>query len=353
MLQIIKSMKLRNLFIVFVLSLIVVACGSNNGTKKSDFAINTNTKRNTLTLGEALNLSVINAKNHNITSISYSLSGKGISENEVLDTEKLGKQTIKATISYDYKQEVVKQDIVILNNEKPKVYTYKIINEYPHDITSYTQGLEFYKGQLYESTGQYKESKLRIVDHKTGTIKKNINLSDTYFAEGITIVNDKIYQLTWKEKIGFVYNAETLEKESSFKYGHSKEGWGLAHDPSDNTIYQSDGTEYIYELSPETLTVDDKIQVYTNKGKIIGINELEWVEGKLYANRYQKDGVAIINPKNGAVEGVIDFSPLKKLVSKHDKLDVLNGIAFNPETKTLFVTGKKWDKLFEVEIIEK
>ena len=352
LLQIIKSMKLHNLLAVLALSAFIISCGSNNGTKKSDFSIKTNAKGNTIALGETLNPSIVNTKNHNITDISYTLSGKVISENELLDTEKLGKQTIEATISYDDKQEVVMQNIIILNNEKPKVFKFKIINEYPHDITSYTQGLEFYNGQLYESTGQYKESKLRIVDYKTGETKKNINLADNYFAEGITIVNDKIYQLTWREKIGFVYNTNTLEKESSFKYGHSKEGWGLAHDQN-NTIYQSDGTEYIYELSPETLTVDDKIQAYTNKGKIIGINELEWVDGMLYANRYQKDGVAIINPKNGAIVGVIDFSPLKKLVTKHDKLDVLNGIAYNPETKTLFVTGKKWDKLFEVEIIEK
>lgn len=345
-------MTLRKPFILLLLSLLIISCGSNNGTKKSDFSINTNAKGNSISLGETLNPSIVNSKNHNITSVTYKLSGKAMSENEVLDNEKLGKQTIEATISYDDKQEVVKQNIIILNNKTPKVYTYKIINEYPHDITSYTQGLEFYNGQLYESTGQYKESKLRIVDYKTGEPQKSINLADNYFAEGITIVNDKIYQLTWREGIGFVYNTETLEKESSFKYGHSKEGWGLAHDEN-NAIYQSDGTEYIYELNPETLTVEGKIQVYTNKGKIVGINELEWVDGLLYANRYQKDGVAIINPKNGAVEGVIDFKPLKKKVKQHEKLDVLNGIAYNPETKTLFVTGKKWDKLFEVEIIEK
>ena len=346
-------MKLRNLFIILILSLLIISCGSNNGTKKSDFTVKTNAKRNNITLGETLNLSVNNPKGHKVSSVTYKLSGKSVSENEIIDDEKLGKQVIEATISYNEdKKDIIKQNIFILNNKPPKVYTYKIINEYPHDITSYTQGLEFYNGDLYESTGQYKESKLRIVNYKTGKPKKSINLTDNYFAEGITIVNDKIYQLTWREGIGFVYNTETLEKESSFKYSHSKEGWGLAHDEN-NTIYQSDGTEYIYELNPETLVVEDKIQVYRSKGKVVGINELEWVNGKIYANRYQQDGVAIINPKNGAVEGVINFKPLKQLVTKHDKLDVLNGIAYNPETKTLFVTGKKWDKLFEVEIIEK
>ena len=122
---------------------------------------------------------------------------------------------------------------------------------------------------------------------------------------------------------------------------------------NNNTIYKSDGTEKIWLLNPETLVEEDYIQVYTNKGKIIGINEMEWINGKIYANRYQKDGVAIINPKNGAVIGVVDFKPLKKLVTQHEGLDVLNGIAYNPKTNTIFVTGKRWDKLFEVEIIEK
>ena len=118
-------------------------------------------------------------------------------------------------------------------------------------------------------------------------------------------------------------------------------------------IYKSDGTENIWILNPETEVEESHIQAYHNRGNVIGLNELEWIDGKIYANRYQLNGVAIINPKNGAVEGVIDFSPLRKLVTQHKGLDVLNGIAYNPETKTIFITGKRWDKLFEVEITEK
>ena len=157
--------------------------------------------------------------------------------------------------------------------------------------------------------------------------------------------------VTWKEGTGFVYDVNTFEKLSSFRYGNSKEGWGLCN--NNNTIYKSDGTEKIWLLNPDTLIEQEFIQVYTNKGKIIGINEMEWIDGKIYANRYQKNGVAIINPKNGAVVGVIDFTSLKKKVKQHEGLDVLNGIAYNPKTKTIFVTGKRWDKLFEVEIVEK
>ena len=157
--------------------------------------------------------------------------------------------------------------------------------------------------------------------------------------------------MTWKKGTGFVYDVNSFDKINSFKYGNSKEGWGLCN--NENTIYKSDGTEKIWLLNPESLVEESFIQVYTNKGKIVGINEMEWIDGKIYANRWQKDGVAIINPKNGAVTGVINFSPLKKLVTQHEKLDVLNGIAYNSKTNTIFVTGKHWDKLFEIVIIEK
>tara|TARA_R110002167_G_scaffold324819_1_gene530934 strand:+ start:380 stop:1414 length:1035 start_codon:yes stop_codon:yes gene_type:complete len=339
----------KQLTIIF-LGVLFLACGTNTGQKKSDFKVNTNSKNNTFSNNETLNMSIDNPKGHIIDSISYTLDGRNIQKSTSLLNFKLGKQTIEATVYFNNEHQFVVQNITILNNEVPKIYTYKIINEYPHDMTSYTQGLEFYNDTLYESTGQYKESKLRKIDYKTGEVLKNFKLADSYFGEGLTILNDKIYQLTWQEGTGFVYDFHTFKKIDSFKYGKSKEGWGLTH--NNNIIYKSDGTEKIWLLNPETLIEQGNIQVYTNKGKIVGINEMEWIDGKIYANRYQKDGVAIINPKNGAVIGVIDFSPLKKLVTQHQGLDVLNGIAYNPKTKTVFVTGKRWDKLFEVEIIE-
>ena len=336
--------------VVILLSSFVVACGSNTGTDKNDFTIITNTKKGAISNNETLMLSLENKKKQPIDSVIYNLEGTKIEPKTDLKNVKLGKHTIEASIFSGGEKHVASTIVTILNSEAPKVFTYKIINEYPHDITSYTQGLEFYDGKLYESTGQYKESKLRLVDYKTGEVLKNINLPNEYFGEGITILNNKIYQLTWQENTGLVYDLNTFEKISSFKYGNSKEGWGICH--HENTIYKSDGTETIWLLNAETLAEEDHIQIYTNRGKIIGINEMEWINGAIYANRYQKDGVAIINPKNGAVIGVIDFSDLKKQVTQHAGLDVLNGIAYNPETKTIFVTGKRWDKLFEVEIVE-
>lgn len=339
----------KYLTIIF-LTASLVSCGPKSGNKKSDFTIKTNAKNNILSIDDTLKLSLENKKNHVIDSVSYTLDKKKINETTALKDFKLGNQSVEATVYLNNEHQSVTTHITILNNEFPKIYTYKILHEYPHDITSYTQGLEFFNDTLYESTGQYKESKLRKVDYKTGTVLKNYNLADEYFGEGLTILNNKIYQLTWRKGIGFVYDVNTFEKLDSFKYGNSKEGWGLCNDSQ--VIYKSDGTENIWLLNPQTLVENDHLQVYTNKGKIIEINEMEWVNGRIYANRYQKDGVAIINLKNGAVIAVIDFSPLKKLVTQHQGLDVLNGIAYNPKTKTLFVTGKRWDKLFEVEIVE-
>lgn len=341
---------LKYLSIIFLVSLII-SCGSNSGQKKSDFKIKISTNGKTISIDDVLSLSVENPKNHTIDSVRFTFNDESVSDKLSLIDSKLGKQTIEANVYFNGEQQTTSKSITVLNNSSPKVYTYKIVNTYPHDITSYTQGLEFFNGELYESTGQRGESKLRKVDYKTGEILKNLNLSNEYFGEGLTILNDNIYQLTWQRGTGFVYDVSTFDKKSSFKYGNSKEGWGICNDKK--VLYKSDGTEKVWILNPETLVEQEYIQTYTNKGKIVGINEMEWIEGKIYANRYQKNGVAIINPKNGGIEGVIDFSPLKKKVKQHQGLDVLNGIAYNPETKTIFVTGKRWDKLFEVEIIEK
>jgi len=343
-------MKILSRISVFLFLITFISCGTNSKQKKSDFSIDIKSKDQKFNLNSVLSLSIKNPKNYAIDSVKFVYNGKEVTNNLTLIDSKLGKQTIEATVFYEGENQKSSKKITVLNNSVPKVYSYKLINEYPHDITSYTQGLEFYNGELYESTGQRGESKLRKIDYSTGEVIKNVDLANEYFGEGLTILKDKVYVLTWQKGTGFVYDANTLEKKSSFKYGTSKEGWGICN--NGEVLYKSDGTEKIWILDPETLEEKGYIQVYTNKGKVVGINELEWINGKIYANRYQKNGVAIINPVNGAIEGVVDFGPLKKQVKQHDKLDVLNGIAFNPQTNTIFVTGKRWDKLFEVEIVE-
>ncbi|MDC1539692.1 glutaminyl-peptide cyclotransferase [Flavobacteriaceae bacterium] len=330
--------------------LLFFSCGNNATSKKSNFSIQINSDTSIITNAETLTVELLNPKNIAYDSVQLSLDNKLISSSIDLSTIPLGEKRIKAKIFYDSKFEVALKKVIVVNAVPPKLYTYEIVNTYPHDITSYTQGLEFYKGDLYESTGQYGESKLRKLDYKKGTVLKSINLNSAYFGEGLSVLNDKIYQLTWKEGRGLVYNFTNFEQIETFNYGQSKEGWGLCNDGE--KFYKSDGTENLWILNPTTLAEERYIQAYTNKGKLTNLNELEWVDGKIYANRYQKNGVAIINPKNGAIEAVIDFKALKNKVTKHQGLDVLNGMAYNPETQTLFLTGKRWDKLFEVKIVK-
>ena len=329
------------------LSVLIAACGT---TTKSNFSIKTNSETNIISNAETLSIELLNPNNRDFDSIQLTLDTKKINTSVDLSAMPLGEKLIKAKVFYDDTFEVVLKKVIVVNSSSPKIYTYEIVNTYPHDITSYTQGLEFHKGELYESTGQYGESKLRKLDYKNGAVLKNIQLSNAYFGEGLSVLNDKIYQLTWKEGRGLVYDVNSFEQIETFNYGQSKEGWGLCNDGQ--KFYKSDGSEYLWFLNPKTLAEEGSLQAYTNKGKLTNLNELEWVDGKIYANRYQKNGVAIINPQNGAIEAVIDFKALKSKVTKHQGLDVLNGMAYNPKTKTLFVTGKRWDKLFEVKIIE-
>jgi glutamine cyclotransferase len=230
------------------------------------------------------------------------------------------------------------------------IYNYEIINIFNRKRNNYTQGFEFYNDTLYESVGQYGKSKLIKVDFKNGKHLKELKLPAKYFAEGITILNNKVHLLTWKEKVGFVYNLDNFNQIKTFDYNESKEGWGICNDG--NSLYKSDGTEKIWILDKETYEEKNFIEIYTDKNKVVGLNELEWIEGKIFANRYLFNGLAIINPENGAVVGVVNLSDLKNKVTQHENLDVINGVAYNPKRKTIFVTGKMWDKIFEIKILQ-
>jgi len=341
-------MHLDKVLKIIIVAALISGCGNSSKPIKH-FLIQTNAKKNVISNTDTLKLSLSNPSNKKIDSVSYVMNNSPVADIFSLQNSSLGEKMIKAEVFYDGKKEVALQKVIVVNGSTPKLYTYELLNIYPHDITSYTQGLEFYKGVLYESTGQYGESKLRALDYKNDAILNNVNLSRSYFGEGLTVLNDKIYQLTWKEGRGLIYDVNTFETLGSFNYGQSKEGWGLCNDG--RQLYKTDGSENIWILNAETLEEERFVQAYTNKGRLTNLNELEWVEGKIYANRYQKNGVAIINPINGAIEAVLDFKDLKNKVTNHPGLDVLNGMAYNPDTKTLFVTGKRWDKLFEVRII--
>ena len=270
-----------------------------------------------------------------------------------LIASKTGEQTVKAVFETANGSKEATKNIRVFAPNKPKVYGYKLIKSYPHDINAYSQGLEFVNGILFESTGQYGNSSLRKVNFKTGEVIQKLPIDKAYFAEGITHFDDKIIQLTWKKKIGFVYNPDDLTMEKSFSYTKSPEGWGLCSDSA--FLYKTDGSQKLWKLDPKTYQELSSKDIVTHNTFLSKVNELEYVEGKIYANTYQfdKDVVVILDPLTGIISGVVDFSGLKKQVSQHNRLDVFNGIAYHPERKTFFVTGKYWDKLFEVKIIEK
>lgn len=347
-----------NLLLLFILNFLFFSCGSNNGNKKSDFSLQINENKSSFKLNESLQASIINSKNKEIDSVSYFLGDNYINSSTdgsdfklELGDALLGNHNLKAIVYSEETTDTLTKSVKILNTQAPVIYTYEIVNSYPHDITSYTQGLEFHDDILYESIGQYGKSKLRKLDLESGEVLQEIELDDQYFAEGLTVLDDKLYQLTWQEGEGFIYDLESFEKTGTFGYNQSKEGWGLCN--NGEKIFKSDGTEKIWILDPETLAEQSYIQPATHKSVATKFNELEWVNGKIYANTYQFPSVAIINPENGAIEGLINFKDLKNNVTQHSKLDVLNGIAYNPKTDKLYVTGKNWDKIFEVKIMEK
>lgn len=352
-------MKLFNLLILTSIAFLYVSCDEEKVSSQDLFEVTIQDKKETYTNKDSFYASVINKKNTAIDSVVYKFNAERMSRANSLkntsfslNNQKLGVRTLHAIVYSKGKAHDVSTKFTILSSIVPKLYTYTILETYPHDNTAYTQGLEFNGDDLYESTGQYKKSTLRKTNHETGEVLENKALEDHYFGEGLTILNNKIYQLTWQNKLGFIYQLDTMEKTGSFIYGKSKEGWGLCNDGT--TIYKSDGTQKIWSLDANTLAEEDYIEIYTNTSKIKSVNELEWVDGKIYANIYLKDAVAIVNPENGAVEGVIDFTSLKEQVTVTKKDDeVLNGIAYKGEENILYVTGKNWDKLFKVEIVEK
>ncbi|MGA2554766.1 MAG: glutaminyl-peptide cyclotransferase [Verrucomicrobiota bacterium] len=232
-------------------------------------------------------------------------------------------------------------------------YGYQVVQVFPHDRTAFTQGLLFHDGKLFESTGLYGHSSLREVGLATGDVLRKWTLPSNYFAEGLTLLDGKLYQLTWKEQKAFVYDLngdpKSFHKVGEFPY--AGQGWGLATDG--HWLIMSDGTSTIRFLNPANFAVDHSIQVLKADMPLERLNELEYVKGQIYANIYTTDAVACIDPVSGRVVGMIDFSYLLPAADQTAATNVLNGIAYDPAGDRLFVTGKNWPKLFEVRLIKK
>ncbi len=228
----------------------------------------------------------------------------------------------------------------------PIVYTYENLNRYPHDPTLYTQGLLFANGFFYESAGLYGQSSLRKVDSQTGEVVAFTNLETQYFAEGLALVDDRLFQITWRENTGFVYAKDTLELIQTFSY--PTEGWGLTYDGE--SLVMSDGTANLFFLDPQTFAITHSVVVHTSHGPVEKLNELEYVEGAIYANIWKTDRIAQIDPGTGRVIGSIHLEGILPDSQKGGPEDVLNGIAHDPATGRLWVTGKRWPVLFEIQI---
>lgn len=231
---------------------------------------------------------------------------------------------------------------------KVKEYKVKIVKEYEHDTSSYTQGLFFYKGEMYESTGLYGSSSFRKVELETGKALEKLKFNRKYFAEGSVELGGKIYVLTWESKVAFVYDAETLTFVQSYSY--PREGWGLTTDGKQ--LIASDGSSRLFFMDADYRFIKS-IDVRLNGRPVRYLNELEYIDGKIWANVYMTDIVVIINPETGVVEATVDCTGLLPDSLRKVDTDVLNGIAYNPDTKKLYLTGKKWCRLYEVELVSK
>lgn len=231
----------------------------------------------------------------------------------------------------------------------PISYTYQIVNSYPHDANAFTQGLVYVDGGFYEGTGRWGESTLRETALESGQVLRSKSLDAQYFGEGITLFDDRIIQLTWQEQTGFVYDPATFELLQTFTY--PTEGWGITHDGT--RLIVSDGTSTIYFWDPATLQETGRITVRDHRGPLNRLNELEYVDGEIWANVWMTNLIARISPETGDVVGYIDLSGLLDTTVLTQPADVLNGIAYDPATGRLFVTGKLWPSIFEIEVVPK
>ncbi len=353
-------MKNYNVLSIILLAVTMVSCQGTKNNGENLFSFNEAKFKPVYFNNEVLSLELNNPENKKIDSIIYYVNDKKIASKKGLEKvdfnlkdAKLGYQNLKALVYFesDSAGKEITSRVEMVSSVQPKLLKYTIVNTFAHDTLSFTEGLEFIRDTLFESTGSGGDRKsfFRKYDYKSMKVYKQNDLETQYFGEGITMINNKIYQLTWQSNVGFIYNLNTLKREKTFTYDKKIEGWGMTNDGT--CIYQSDGTEKIWKMNPNTQKMIDYINVYAGSDKIKSVNELEWINGKIYCNIWQKDAIAVVNPATGAVEGILNMADLRKSL-KAKNAEVLNGIAYNPNTKTIFVTGKNWDKMFEIKVVE-
>ncbi len=344
------------LFSSLFLSLTVVVSCKNEHNKTEAFGFKIPEQGQTYGLGEEVKVQLDIPAENKITNVSYLVDGKTVGSQPNKNTFaiktgdlSLGYKLISAVVDNGTKKDTVTINIVLKSAVKPVEFSYKVVHVFPHDTSSYTQGLEYHNGKFLESTVEYGSSTLRWVVLESGKALQRIDIDRKYFGEGSALVDDKIVMLTWKEDTGFVYDSKTLKQIGTFPYQNSREGWGLTFDGQ--RLIKSDGSNRIWFLNAKDYKEESYIDVYDNNGQVDQLNELEYIDGKTYANIYQTDKIAVIDPKNGSVDRYINLAGILPEKDRFANTDVLNGIAWDAAGKRLFVTGKKFDKLFQIDLI--
>ena len=353
----------RLIWVFIVLLFFFLSCKKNKKVNKDKLQIKTiiailqiETDKNVVVKGQDLKVNFYTEED--IDSVEFFVNDSLIfstKQREIkfdFNTKYLNNFGLNYLFAKVYKQEKVysfSDRFVLFPKQAPKWYTYKIIETYPHDPNAYTQGLVYEDNILYESTGLKGVSSIRKVDLKTGKIIQSFNVDPSIFGEGLTIFGDSLIHLSWQSRRGFVYKKYNLQKLGEFYY--ETQGWGLTND--NKNLIMSDGTNRLYVLDPYDFVVVKQIEVYDNKGPVAMLNELEFIDGKIYANIYMKDLIAIIDYKSGRVEAYLDLTGLLKPSERSQKTDVLNGIAYDKDQKRLLLTGKNWPKVFWIELIPK
>ncbi|SDD16884.1 glutaminyl-peptide cyclotransferase [Williamwhitmania taraxaci] len=259
---------------------------------------------------------------------------------------KMGTRSLRVVAYSGKKTSSETATVKVLPKDAPKQMTCKVTKVYPHDIGAYTQGLVFHEGGFLEGTGQMGESNLRRVELNTGKVLQQYNIPSDIFGEGITVLGDKIFQITWRSNVCFVYDTKTFSLLTKFSY--PTEGWGIT--TVDKQLVMSDGSNLLYYMDPEYFTEKSRLEVFDNEGPVHYLNELEYIDGFIWANVYMTDRIVKIDPKTGAVVADVMCRNLLKSSDKKGNTDVLNGIAYDAKTGRIFITGKYWPKLFEVEM---
>ncbi|WP_163715415.1 glutaminyl-peptide cyclotransferase [Mangrovibacterium lignilyticum] len=355
-------MRFKVFVLVSVCLLVVTGISCSNTSKKSRppvSKIDILPKRQKLALGDTVQVAIkVDPKNGELAKAELYFDNQLLttSENEefsypALPLNSLGKHQLKVIATKtDGVEGISFRTYEVVSNSTPELYSYEIVHTYPHNTEHFTQGLEVHENKFYESTGQNGKSGIYLFNLQNGDVLKEYKMEEKYFGEGITIVNDKIYQLTYKAQKGFVYDLNSFARVDSFTYT-TPEGWGLTHDGE--YLIKTDGSEFLDFLDPETFSVLKRIAVYDNNGAVTNLNELEYYDGYVYANIWQTNFAVKIDPVTGKVAAKIDFSGLMSVMYNPAKpIDVLNGIAFNKANGKMYVTGKLWPSLFEVKLVK-